>query len=594
MNIQNKNGALRIRSFLLALLLVLSGCSGAREDRPTDCDTTVNSDTADDSDTTVVDPPVEETLLSLPTPPSAATQRPTRPTTAQITLADNDIAVDGTGASANGNTLTIFADGVYEITGTLSDGQIRIDAPDNAIVELVLSGIDVSNSQNAAIYCKNCDDLYIHLTEDTQNTIRDAQTYTYDDTVKEEPNAALFSKTDLYIGGTGWLIVNANCKHGIYAKDDLVIEGGGFLVHAVGDAIKGKDSVTVLNGKFVITSGGDALQASNADDAALGYMQIMDGDFEISAAGDALQAETSLVIWDGRFDVTTAGTPAGRSNSQKGLKAGGLLTVENGSFRIISKDDAVHSDVDVKIEGGTFYIETKDDGIHADRNLYINGGEIEIPVCYEGFEGTVIEINGGKSYIKASDDAVSAAAGTPASEAFAGRGGNPYVQAWINGGELEASAGGDVVDSNGNIYVTGGTLRLSAPPYPDYEGSLLCNGDVHISGGNIAAVGCMGVNVYWDKQPMLWFSHGKEIAEGSVLSIRDANGEILLELAIHSDAVQSVYTTPAFQVGETYSLYIDGEKKLDVTLIDGMNAIGDDGGGFTGGYSRGNMASFRN
>lgn len=112
-------------------------------------------------------------------------------------------------------------------------------------------------------------------------------------------------------------------------------------------------------------------------------------------------------------------------------------------------------------------------------------------MCYEGFEGTVIEINGGKSYIKASNDAVSAAAGIPESEAFEGRGGNPYVQVWINGGELEASAGGDVVDSNGNIYVNGGKLRLSAPPYPDYEGSLLCNGDVTISGGNIASVGCM-------------------------------------------------------------------------------------------------------
>ncbi len=586
MSKRNNDGVQKMCSALLALLLVLlpvlSGCSASNEDLPTD------------SDTTISNPATGEALIPPPAPPSASTQRPTRPATTQITLADNAIVVNGSGASVNGNTLTISEDGVYEITGTLSDGQILIDAPDSAVVELVLSGIHVSNSKNAAIYCKNCDDLFISLTENTRNIISDARDYIYDDTVKEEPNAALFSKTDLNIGGTGWLTVNANFKHGIYTKDDLVIEGGGFRVNAVADAIKGKDSITVLNGRFEITSGGDAFQASNADGAAFGYVQITNGDFVIRSVGDAIQAETSLVISDGRFDITTDGTPAGRSNSQKGLKAGTLLTVENGSFRIISKDDAVHSDVDVKIGGGTFYIETKDDGIHADRNLYINGGEIEIPVCYEGFEGTVIEINGGKSYIKASNDALSAAAGTPEAEAFEGRGGNPYVQAWIRGGELEASAGGDVVDSNGNIYVTGGTLRLSAPPYPDYEGSLLCNGDVTISGGNIAAVGCMGVNVYWDKQPILWFSHTNEIVAGSTLSIRDADGNVLLELATRSDAVQSVYTTPDFKVGETYSLYIDGEKKLDVTLKDGMNAIGDDGGRFTGGYGRGNMASFRN
>lgn len=83
-----------------------------------------------------------------------------------------------------------------------------------------------------------------------------------------------------------------------------------------------------------------------------------------------------------------------------------------------------------------------------------------IPVCYEGFEGTIIEVNGGKSFIDASNDAVSAAAGTPESEGFSGRGGNPDVQVWFNGGEVEAVSGGDTVDSNGNIYVTGSTLDV--------------------------------------------------------------------------------------------------------------------------------------
>lgn len=539
-------------------------------------------------------PPSGDPLTPPPAAPGASEQRPTRPITTTVTLADNNIVVNGSGASASGNILTISADGVYEVTGTLSDGQIIIDAPDKAKVELVLSGINISNSRNSAIYCKNCDDLFITLTENTQNVISDAQNYTYDDVAKEEPNAALFSKTDLNIGGTGWLTVNANYHHGIYSKDDLVIEGGGFVISSVADAIKGKDSVNILNGKFEITAGDDAVQASNADGAELGYLQITNGDFVIVSRGDAIQAETSLVILDGTFDITADGTPAGTSSSQKGLKAGTLLTVKNGNFRIISKDDAIHSNADVQIDGGTFYIETKDDGIHADRDLYINGGEINIPICYEGFEGTIINVNGGRSFINASNDAISAAAGTPEAEAWSGRGGNPYVQAWFNGGELEAAANGDVVDSNGNIYVTGGTLRLSAPPYPDYEGSLLCNGDVTISGGNIAAVGCMGVNVYWEKQPVLWFSHTKQIAEGSTLSIRDANGNVLLELAMRSDAVQSVYTTPDFKVGETYSLYIDDVKQIDITLKDGMNAIGDDGGKFTGGYSRGNMASFRN
>lgn len=51
--------------------------------------------------------------------------------------------------------------------------------------------------------------------------------------------------------------------------------------------------------------------------------------------------------------------------------------------------------------------------------------------------------------------------------------------------------------------------------------------------------------------------------------------------------MQSAYTSPELQVGDTYVLYIDGQKKVEVTLESGMNTIGDDGGKFTGGYHRG-------
>lgn len=513
--------------------------------------------------------------------------------TAIIILSDHEITVAGKGAKVKGSTLTITAEGVYEISGTLAKGQIIIDAPDKADVELILSGVNITADENAAIYCKNADNLVITLAEGTQNTLTDAKKYTYADKRNEEPNAALFSKCDLTIGGAGSLTVNASFEHGIATKDDLLIEGGMITVHAAMDAVRGKDSVTVTGGSFALTSGGDGIQASNDEDPDKGWVRLDGGSYVVCANGDAIQAETDLTITGGDYDITTEGKPAGESDSQKGLKAANILTVDGGSFRIISRDDAVHADVDTIINGGTFYIETRDDGIHANRNLYINGGVIDIPVCYEGFEGTIIEVNGGKSFIDASNDAISAAAGTTEAENWGGRGGNPNVQAWFNGGEVEAVSGGDTVDSNGNIFVTGGTLCLSSPAWPDYEGSLLCNGDVTITGGTIASVGCMGVNVYWEEQPILWVSHVKELSEGTVLSLRDDAGNTIVETTIREDAVQSVYTSPELMAGGTYALFIDGTKKIEVTLNSGMNAIGDDGGAFTGGYSRGNMAEWR-
>lgn len=562
----------RLLAIIFCLLLLLAGCT---KNNDTYCGL---ENSGGNTDTSIVT-----------TPPAldVSFNRPARPVTTTVTLTEGDIKIEGYGASAKGSTLTISADGVYEVSGTLSDGQIIINAPDTAIVELVLSGVNISNSKNSAIYCKNCDDFIITLTENTQNILNDAKSYTYDDVVNQEPNAALFSKTDMYIGGSGWLIVNANFNHGISSKDDLVIEGGGYIVTSAADAIRGKDSLVILDGKFELNAGGDGLQASGIEGAELGYAQIVNGEYTIKACGDAIQAETTLIVSGGTFDITTEGTPAGESDSQKGLKAGTLLIVENGTFKIISKDDAIHSNVDTKIENGTFHIETGDDGIHANRNLYINGGDINILKCYEGFEGTIIEVNGGKSFINASNDAIGAAAGTPEAKKFSGRGGNPNVQVWFNGGEVEAVSGGDTVDSNGNIYVTGGTLRLSSPPYPDYEGSLLCNGDVTISGGNLAAVGCMGVNVYCEEQPVLWVSHVEWLPEGTVLTLKDESGNVLLEHTTRDDAVQSSYTSSDLKAGGKYALYIDGEKKIEVTLKSGMNTTGDDGGEFRGGYRRG-------
>ncbi len=535
--------------------------------------------------TAVVEKTVPATAVFLPAAIAEATT--------SIHLSDDRIDITGHGARAQGNTLTITEDGVYELTGTLSNGQIVIDASKKATVELILSGVDITASENAAIYCKKADLLIITLTDGTQNTVKDASRFSFADKEKEEPNATIFSKCDLRIGGTGRLTVHASYRHGINTKDDLVIDGGEFVLDTAVDALRGSDSINVKAGNFQIVAGGDGFKSSKSDDDSKGWVLLEDGSYQMNVSGDAVQAETDLTISGGSFTVTTEGKPAGGSDSQKGFKAGNLLTVNGGVFDLHTADDAFHADVDAVINDGVLTIETKDDGIHADRYLTINGGNIQIPVCYEGLEGTIITYNGGNTFIKASNDALSGAAGTPEAEAFSGRGANPNVEVRINGGELEAVARGDVVDSNGNITVTGGTLRLSAPPWPDYEGSLLCNGDVTITGGTIASVGCMGVNVYWGEQPILWVSHSKELPSGTVLSLRDSTGNTITELTTLSDAVQSVFTSPALTAGETYTLFIDDAKQLDVTLGSGMNAIGDDGGSFTGGYSRGNMAEYR-
>lgn len=59
---------------------------------------------------------------------------------ATIQLKQDQTTVEGNGVSIDGNTITITSGGTYNISGTLTDGQIIVDSSDELDVELVLNG----------------------------------------------------------------------------------------------------------------------------------------------------------------------------------------------------------------------------------------------------------------------------------------------------------------------------------------------------------------------------------------------------------------------------------------------------------------------
>jgi hypothetical protein len=63
-----------------------------------------------------------------------------------IELEGNSITFDGSGATVNGNVITITSAGMYSISGTLDDGQIIVDTEGQETVYLVLDGIDVTSA----------------------------------------------------------------------------------------------------------------------------------------------------------------------------------------------------------------------------------------------------------------------------------------------------------------------------------------------------------------------------------------------------------------------------------------------------------------
>ncbi len=312
-----------------------------------------------------------------------------------IQLNGDTVSIEGLGATAEGSLVTISAAGIYQLSGTLTDGQIIVDSEDEEDITLILAGVDITSQSSAPIYVISAEKVILTLAAGFENVITDSDNYVNLDE-NNEPNAAIFSKDDLTINGEGSLTVNANDNHGIASKDDLKITGGTIIVNAVNDGIKGKDSIAILDGVITINAGADGLQSTNESDPEEGYIAIAGGDLNIIAALDGIQAATDLEISGGEINIVSGGGSVNTSSnsggiwggmegntnkpeeSAKGLKAVSNLTISGGTISIDSADDSIHANANVTIESGKMQMASGDDGIHADETITINGGEINL------------------------------------------------------------------------------------------------------------------------------------------------------------------------------------------------------------------------
>ncbi|GAF08336.1 carbohydrate-binding domain-containing protein [Paenibacillus pini] len=215
--------------------------------------------------------------------------------------------VKGSGAKVDGSVITISSAGTYVLSGKLSDGSIVIDAGDDDIVHLVLNGAQIQSSTSSAIHVKGAGKTVLTLSEGTENVISDGKTYTGQESAKDGPTAAIYSKDDLTINGTGKLSVQGNFKDGITSKDDLKIVSGTLNITAADDGIVGRDLTAVKEGNITIQAGGDGIKSTNDSGTDKGYLVIGAGAFVIDAGSDGLQAATSMLINGGSYNLRTGG-----------------------------------------------------------------------------------------------------------------------------------------------------------------------------------------------------------------------------------------------------------------------------------------------
>lgn len=238
------------------------------------------------------------------------------------------------------------------------------------------------------------------------------------------------SKNHMEVSGSYVADGETNLDAVIFSKADMTLNGTGTLdiVSKSGNGISSKDDLKITGGVYTIQSSADAIEANDA-------ILINDGTITINSAKDALHSE----------------------NDEDASK--GYIYIEGGTLTINAADDAIRGNSFVQIDGGIINIETSEEGIEAN-DIKINDGQITLYANNDGINASskvnsdvAIEVNGGTIHVKM------------------------------------ASGDTDAFDSNGDLYINGGTINVEAVSAFDADGTAQLNGgNVTVNGEKITQI----------------------------------------------------------------------------------------------------------
>ena len=325
---------------------------------------------------------------------------------------------------SNNTEETTFTKRDLEQTADTSEAQ-NITVADNKTIDITEEGVyTISGSaENCTIRINADDSAKVQLVLDGVDIENEDFPAIYVLSADKVFITTTDSENTLTVSGQFTTGGENNTDAVIYSKDDLVLNGTGTL------------NVTSYYGNGITCK----------DD-----MKVTGGTYNVKSALDAFEANDTISVYDGTFNITTNKDGFHCENDE----TEGSITISDGSFTINSVSD----------------------GIQACAVLQIDGGDFDITAA-EGLEATYIVINDGNITIDASDDGINAVTNT-----------NAYETAIVfNGGNVNVSVGQgdtDAIDSNGSIYVNGGTINVTAQMSSfDYDRTAEFNGGTIIVNG---------------------------------------------------------------------------------------------------------------
>jgi len=445
--------------------------------------------------------------------------------------------------------------------------------------------------------------ITIHSTNDDKDAIKSDSTIqisggTINMTVSGKQSKGLNSSQEIRISGgivnittSGGVVLEASgsgydpsyCT-AINADADVLIESG--IVTIITSGIAGRgiscDGDFTLNaGTLNITSSGGGSKYTNESGEADAYhgpciktdgkMSLVGGNLILKhsgSGGKGLSSDTDITIGSPETAPTINITTTGQRIT---IVSGGTRPGTEGEY---AEAKAISADGAVTIEQGNITISSADDGIKSEKSISINAGITEITKSVEGIEAPMITFNGGEVRVTASDDALNATYG-------AGGEANDGSRLTFNGGYVVVNAtNGDALDSNGDIFINGGTI-IAHGPQSDPEVGMDVNGVCKVTGGFLVL---SGLNSNMTEGPgasstqySVLLRTNQALTAGTLFHIEDNQGNGLVTFAPNRRYFSIIFSAPELTAGAAYKVYTGGSSTG--TFADGLYTNGAYSGG---------------